>query len=121
MMCESSIITIPQNSTELVMGLQETSMLVVTVQFQAKTECVAEFREAILFQARSSRENEIGCRQFDVCQSVEDPTLFTVYEIYDDAAAFEIHKTSPHSQITQGKVPDLLVSRDLRIWNRIDG
>lgn len=96
-------------------------MLVVTVNFKAKSDKVEEFREAILYQAKSSRENEAGCRQFDVVQSSEDPTQFFVYEIYDDEAAFEIHKDSPHSARTKEAVADLLDERDLRIWNKIDG
>ena len=96
-------------------------MLVVTVQFQAKSDKVDEFREAILFQAKSARENEVGCRQFDVCQSEENQTLFSVYEIYDDEAAFEIHKNSEHSAITRERVADLLEHRDLKVWKKIDG
>ncbi|TWT39847.1 Autoinducer 2-degrading protein LsrG [Thalassoglobus neptunius] len=94
-------------------------MLVVTVRFETKPDCVEEFREAILFQARSSRENEEGCRQFDVCQSIDEPTVFSVYEVYHDEAAFEAHKTSPHSAITRERIGDLLASRDLKIWTRI--
>lgn len=96
-------------------------MFVVTVRFKAKADKVEEFREAILYQARSSRENETGCQQFDVVTSAEDPTLFFVYEIYDDAAAFEIHKNSPHSARTKDAVADLLDERDLTIWTKIDG
>lgn len=96
-------------------------MLVVTVHFQAKADQVNAFREAILFQARSSRENEAGCLQFDVVQSPEDQAQFFVYEIYEDEAAFEIHKNSEHSARTREAVADLLEERDLRIWRKIDG
>ena len=96
-------------------------MLVVTVNFQARSDKVTEFRDAILFQARSARENETGCRQFDVCQSSDDPTRFFVYEIYDDEAAFEVHRNSPHSAIARERIKDLLAERELTIWSRIDG
>lgn len=96
-------------------------MFIVTVDFKAKPDKIEEFREAILYQAKSSRENEPGCRQFDVCCSPEDPTRFFVYEIYDDAAAFEAHKNSPHSAKTGATVPDLLEQRELTIWTKIDG
>ncbi len=96
-------------------------MFIVTVNFKAKPDKIEEFHEAILFQAKSSRENEEGCRQFDVVISQDDPSRFFVYEIYDDAAAFEIHKNSPHSAITGERVPDLLEERDLQLWTKIDG
>lgn len=95
-------------------------MFVVTVNFKSKPDKVEEFREAILYQAKSSRENEAGCQQFDVCISAEDPTRFFVYEIYDDAAAFEIHKNSEHSAKTQDAVADLLEERELTLWTQID-
>jgi len=96
-------------------------MLVVTVNFKAKPGKVNQFREAILYQAKSSRENEEGCQQFDVVQSQEDPARFFVYEIYNDEAAFEVHKASPHSARTKDSVADLLDERELTIWNKIDG
>ncbi len=95
-------------------------MFVVTVNFKSKADKVAEFREAILYQAKSSRENEAGCRYFDVCTSAEDPTRFFVYEIYDDAAAFEIHKNSAHSATTRDAVVGLLEERELTLWTQID-
>jgi|SaaInlStandDraft_1057018.scaffolds.fasta_scaffold117078_2 (4S)-4-hydroxy-5-phosphonooxypentane-2,3-dione isomerase len=96
-------------------------MLVVTVDFKAKSDKVEQFREAILYQARSSRENEVGCQQFDVVQSQEDPSRFFVYEIYRDEAAFEVHKGSEHSARTNIAVTGLLDERELTIWNKIDG
>lgn len=96
-------------------------MLVVTVNFKAKPDKVEQFREAILYQAKSSRENEVGCQQFDVVQSQEEPSRFFVYEIYEDEAAFEIHKNSDHSAQTKIAVADILDERELTIWNKIDG
>lgn len=96
-------------------------MLVVTVHFKVLPDKVSEFRKAIQYQARSSRENESGCRQFDVSTSPDDPTQFFVYEIYDDEAAFEVHKNSPHSARTRESIADLLEHRELTIWSKIDG
>ena len=96
-------------------------MFIVSVTFRTKPDQVDAFREAILYQARSSRENEPGCRQFDVNVSADDPTLFFVYEIYDDEAAFETHRGSPHSARTREAVADLLLDRELRTWHQIDG
>jgi len=40
--------------------------------------------------------DEAGCRQFDVVIPDRDADRIVLYEIYDDAAAFEIHKKTPH-------------------------
>ncbi len=95
-------------------------MVIITVVFTAKPDKIEEFRDAIIFQAKSSRENEPGCRQFDVNVSADNPAVFQVYEIYDDAAAFEAHKNSEHSAITGQRVPGLVLSRELLIWDQID-
>lgn len=94
-------------------------MFIVNVIFRAKPDCIDAFREVILQQASSSLANEAGCKQFDVSISREDPTLFLVYEIYDDEAAFEIHRSSEHSARCRAAIGDLLAERDLKTWTLI--
>lgn len=38
---------------------------------------------------------ESGCHRFDVCQKPDAPKKVFLYEIYTDAAAFDIHKAMP--------------------------
>ena len=71
-------------------------MLAVLVEFRIRSAYVQAFLEAIVANARQSLANEPGCRQFDVCLDPADPTLFFLYELYDDAAAFDIHLQSQH-------------------------
>ena len=71
-------------------------MLVVTVVFEPKPEHAQAFRAAMSDNARTSRESEPGCRQFDVCRDPADPALFYLYELYDDEAAIQAHLRSPH-------------------------
>lgn len=71
-------------------------MFAVVVFFEIKPAYVAEFAEAIAANAKASVENEPGCRQFDVCTAPDDPASVFLYEIYDDAAAFEAHKRAEH-------------------------
>ncbi len=40
--------------------------------------------------------DEPGCRQFDVVTPDGGADRVVLYEIYDDAAAFEAHKRTPH-------------------------
>lgn len=71
-------------------------MFVVVVFFEAKAAHAAEFKEAILINAKASVDDEPGCQQFDVAQDPNDTTTFFLYEIYDDEAAFKAHVSSPH-------------------------
>ncbi len=68
---------------------------VVTVHFAAKPEHREAFRAAMVENAKASRENEPGCRQFDVCETADGAAIF-LYEIYDDEAAFRAHLATDH-------------------------
>ncbi len=71
-------------------------MFVVIVFFEAKAAHVAEFRDAILTNAKASVDHEPGCRQFDVAQDANNPSQFFLYEIYDDETAFKAHIETEH-------------------------
>jgi len=71
-------------------------MQALVVEFHIKPGFVREFEAAIEYNARASRETEPGCRQFDVCRNPADPSLFFLYELYDDEAAIQAHLRSTH-------------------------
>ena len=71
-------------------------MQVLVVDFHIHAPHVAAFAEAMAANARASMQREPGCRQFDVCRDPADPTVFFLYEIYDDEAAVQAHLQSPH-------------------------
>ena len=71
-------------------------MLALVVEFRIKAMHVAAFEQAILENARISRQTEAGCQQFDVCRSPADPALFFLYELYTDEAAISAHLQSAH-------------------------
>jgi (4S)-4-hydroxy-5-phosphonooxypentane-2,3-dione isomerase len=71
-------------------------MQVLVVEFRIKPEHVAAFEVAMLSNAKASREQEPGCRQFDVCRDAADPQMFFLYELYDDEAAVQAHLSSAH-------------------------
>jgi len=52
--------------------------------------------EAISAQGAASLEREPGCLRFDVCVDADDPNRFLLYEVYEDEAALEAHRTTPH-------------------------
>ena len=94
-------------------------MLAIVVEFHIQPAFVDPFERAIVANATASRDTEPGCRQFDVCRDPSDPTLVFLYELYDDAAAFDAHCRSPHflemDALTAGWVQRKVVHRYQRI------
>jgi autoinducer 2-degrading protein len=71
-------------------------MQALIVEFRIHPPFIEAFEKAIVENARASREEEAGCRQFDVCRDPADPSIFFLYELYDDEAAIQAHLQSPH-------------------------
>jgi (4S)-4-hydroxy-5-phosphonooxypentane-2,3-dione isomerase len=71
--------------------------LVILVEFGLVPETRAEFHRLVRENAATSLREEPGCRQFDVLIPEDDPgDLVVLYEIYDDAVAFDAHLRSDH-------------------------
>ncbi len=71
-------------------------MFSLTVQLEVRSEDREEFLAAITANAEASVRDEPGCHRFDVSAVEGDENRFVLYELYDDAAAFEAHKQAPH-------------------------
>jgi quinol monooxygenase YgiN len=71
-------------------------MLALVVEFRIKPAHIDAFEHSIIDNARASRETEPGCRQFDVCRDPADPSVFFLYELYDDDTAIQAHLRTPH-------------------------
>ena len=71
-------------------------MDVLVVEFRVLVGQEAAFAHARAENARASVTLEPGCRQFDVCRDEQDPGLFFLYELYDDAAAVAAHMRCAH-------------------------
>jgi len=70
-------------------------MYVVSVTVFVSEPHVREFIDATLDNARNTRQ-ESGNVRFDVCQAVDDPTRFLLYEVYQSADAFKAHQQTEH-------------------------
>jgi len=71
-------------------------MFVVTVVFVVEDGRMGEFMPLMIKNANTSLSDEPGCHRFDVCNGPDQPNAVFLYEVYEDAAAFETHKTMPH-------------------------
>lgn len=78
---------------------------------------VAAFMAKLQENAAAARR-EPGCRQFHVLVDPADETHVMLYEVYDDAMAFEAHQqTGAFKKYVAEAVP-LLASRERFVWSQ---
>jgi len=96
-------------------------MLALVVEFRIAAVYVDAFDAEISANARASRDTEPGCRQFDVCRDPSDPTLFFLYELYDDEAAIQAHLRTPHYLGMDAATASWVQSKVVRRFVRAQG
>lgn len=95
-------------------------MYVITVEFVVAREQADAFGARVLQQAADSLNAEPGCRVFDVCVDPEHNERYFLYEVYDDAAAFERHLASAHFKAFDADVTGWVTSRHIEVFSRLD-
>ncbi len=70
-------------------------MIVTIVAVHVNKEHVQDFIEATVRNHEGSIKEE-GNLRFDVLQSTDDPTRFSLYEAYESEEAAAAHKNTPH-------------------------
>lgn len=93
-------------------------MYVVTVEFAVVAGHGQDFLQAMVANARTSREVEPGCRQFDVCVDASRPGVAFLYELYDDRAAFDAHLASPHFKAFAAATEAMIDAKRVATWQR---
>ena len=91
---------------------------VLIVEFLVKKDCLGEFNRLIDINAKASVANEVGCFQFDVCSSKEDPTKVLLYEVYASEDAFQEHMKQVHTQNFLSAAKPLIDSQTATRWTR---
>ncbi len=81
-------------------------MIVTTAVLHIKQDQIDAFKAACLANAAESIK-EPGITQFDLLQQQDDPTRFVLFEVYDDEAAVQAHKTTPHYFTWRETVQDM--------------
>ena len=84
-------------------------MLVVHVHVHVKPECVEDFLQATLDNARHSVQ-EPGIARFDVVQQADDPTRFVLVEAYRTVEATASHKATAHYARWRDAVADMMAA-----------
>ncbi len=95
-------------------------MYVVTVEFTIDPAQWEQFLPLMLENARRSRADEPGCRQFDVCVDSARFGVVFLYELYDDRAAFDAHLSSAHFASFNAATATMIVKRNVATWQRAD-
>lgn len=93
-------------------------MFVVTVVFTFDPAQRDVFLPLMLENARRSREDEPGCRHFDVCVDENKPDTVFLYELYDDRAAFDTHLESEHFRKFAAATQAMISGRVIETWQR---
>jgi autoinducer 2-degrading protein len=81
----------------------------IIVRLDVKPEHVDDFLKLVTFNASESR-NEPGNLRFDVVRSVDNPTLFRLYEVYRDDDAVRAHQATPHYAKWRAEIEGLLIT-----------
>jgi (4S)-4-hydroxy-5-phosphonooxypentane-2,3-dione isomerase len=89
-------------------------MHIVLVHIQIKPEFRDAFLEATLHNARNSVE-EPGVARFDVLQQNEDPTRFTLVEVYRTADDPARHKETEHYNTWRETVTEMMAEPRLGV------
>ncbi len=79
------------------------------VYIDVKPEHVEAFKKITLFNHENTRR-EPGNIRFDVLQRGDDPTKFTLYEVFADANAAAAHKTTAHYLRWRDEVADYMAT-----------
>ncbi len=86
--------------------------LVILVEFELHPGSEPEFRRLVLENAAASLRDEPGCRQFDVLTPEAGPgTRIVLYEIYNNAAAFDVHLATAHFAIFNDATASLVARK----------
>ena len=94
---------------------------VIIAEFEVKPDKLEQFLELARTDASQSVASEPGCRQFDVTLDREQPNRVVLYEVYEDAAAFDAHLETPHLAAFRAGIENLIVSRQVRRLTRVHG
>ncbi len=94
-------------------------MFAVTVVFTLKPGSAEAFLPLIKDNAATSLGDEPGCHQFDVCWDPMRPDEVFLYELYDDAAAFDAHLAADHFKAFSAASDALVANKQVRTYTQV--
>ncbi|MEO0484549.1 MAG: putative quinol monooxygenase [Pseudomonadota bacterium] len=94
-------------------------MYAVVVTFKIDPSAAAAFEPLMRANAATSLADEPLCHRFDVCTDPARPGEVFLYELYADAAAFQVHLDSPHFQAFDAATRDMILDKDVRTYAQV--
>lgn len=94
-------------------------MFAVVAHFTIHAAQAADFLSLVVENAQSSRRDEPGCRQFDVVSDPARPGDVLLYELYDDAAAFDAHLTTAHFKRFDAATAAMIADKTVRTYTDV--
>jgi (4S)-4-hydroxy-5-phosphonooxypentane-2,3-dione isomerase len=95
-------------------------MLAVCIDFEIDSASLDAFLTIMQKNASDSLANEVGCHQFDITQDLLNPTKIFLYELYDDAAAFELHKKATHYLEFNQLASEMVTAKSVRLLKKVN-
>jgi len=71
-------------------------MGITLVRVKVKKENIDQFIEATIENHENTRSKEPGNVRFDLLQNDHDPSMFTIYEVFESDQAVMKHKETEH-------------------------
>ena len=86
----------------------------IIVKFTLKPGMADAFRPLILENAAASVRDEPTCRQFQVLNDEQNSEIIFLYEVYEDAAALEAHRETPHFKKFFASANEMIAEREIQ-------
>jgi quinol monooxygenase YgiN len=91
----------------------------VVATFQARAGKEAELKKALTSLVAPTRK-ELGCINYDLHVSPEDPGKFLFHENWTTKAALDAHLKNTHIQVLLPRLGELAVGMpEIKIWEKI--
>jgi (4S)-4-hydroxy-5-phosphonooxypentane-2,3-dione isomerase len=74
---------------------------------------IENYLAAIKEVAAATIKTEPGCSEFDITVSRKDPNHLFIFEVYDNAAAFDAHLKTDHYRKYAAAAKDIVAKREL--------
>ncbi len=91
---------------------QSAGLLVNAVDIDIKPGEVDKYLAA-LKENGAETVKEPGCREFNIHVRADDPNHVFIYEVYDNAAALEAHRQTPHFKKYASTTASMVAKRDV--------
>lgn len=93
-------------------------MIVLVAKYHlSSSDDLPRIRESLEAMAERVRADEPACKLYHASRSTDQDDLVMLYEHYEDIAAMEAHRETPHfKEIIEGQIVPLLSRREREVY-----